>query len=43
MKGCTPLDKLFGAPILESGFLQQIEQRDWRRTMNELVEFLQKG
>ena len=31
MKGCTPLDKLFGAPILESGFLQQIEQRDWRK------------
>jgi len=31
LRGCTPFAKLFGGPILESGFLQQIEQRDWRK------------
>lgn len=31
LKGASPLDKLFGGPILEHGFMKQIEQFDWRK------------
>ena len=31
LEGASPLSQLFAAPILEHGFMQQIEQFDWRK------------